>query len=82
MGAGLQRAFGAAAATNLTAEQIKFLRALSSWQGVASPQDLGPQTKQEENSARQRCKRQKLVIYEYGYWKLTDIGREALRCIQ
>lgn len=79
MGAGLQRAFAAVAATNLTAEQIKFLRALASWQGIASPQDLGPQTKQEENSARQRCKRQKLVTFENGYWRMTDLGREVLK---
>lgn len=79
MGAGLQRAFGAAAATDLTLEQVKFMRALASRQGVASPQDLGPQTRQEENSARQRCKRRGLVTYKDGYWRLTDVGREALR---
>lgn len=81
MGAGLQRAFGAAAATNLTAEQVKFLRLLFIWEGVATSRELGPQTKQEENSARQRCKRQGLVTYSGGYWKLTDIGRAALRCV-
>jgi hypothetical protein len=80
MGDGLKRAFGAAAATDLTAEQVKFLRALWSWLGVASSRDLGPQTRQEENSARQRCKRRGLVTYSDGYWRLTDVGREALKC--
>lgn len=81
MGAGLQRVFGMCAATDLTAEQIKFLRALASWQGAASPQDLGPQTRQEENSARQRCKRRGLVTYSNGYWRLSDVGRETLRVL-
>lgn len=76
MGEGLKRA---AAATDLTPEQLAFLRALARWQGVASPRELGPQTSQEENSARQRCRRRGLVTYEGGYWRLTDIGRYALR---
>ena len=63
----------------LTTTQLAFLRKLAQWQGVASPQDIGPQTSQEENSARQRCKRQGLVTYENGYWRLTDQGREYLR---
>jgi len=79
MGNGLKRAFAATAATDLTEPQIKFLRALARWQGVASSQDLGgPQTSQSENSARQRCKRRGLVTYEGGYWRLTDIGRLTL----
>ena len=49
------------------------------WMRVASPQNLGPQTSQQENSAWQWCKRRKLVIYEGGYWRLTDVGRDALR---
>ena len=63
----------------LTDEQMKFLRALARWQGVASPQELAPQTRQEENSARQRCKRQGLVTFVDGYWRLTDAGRKQLR---
>ena len=78
MGEGLKRTFAVARATNLTVAQEKFLRSLARWQGVASPQDLGPQTSQEENSARQRCKRQGLVTYEGGYWRLTNLGRETL----
>lgn len=61
---------------------LKFLRALARWQGVASPQDLGPQTSQDENRARQKCKRRGWVTYDggnVGYWRLTDAGREALR---
>ena len=60
-------------------EQLKFLRALSRWQGVASPQDLAPQMSQEENSARQRCKRRGWATFSGGYWRLTDEGRILLR---
>ncbi len=79
MGDGLKRAFGAVAATAMNPAREKFLRSLHRWQGVASPQDLGPQVAQEENSARQWCKRNGLATYENGYWRLTDIGRETLR---
>jgi hypothetical protein len=79
MGEGLQRAFAAIAATDLTEAQVKFLRDLARWQGIASSRDLGPQTRQEENSARQRCKRRGLVTYDGHYWRMTDLGRETLR---
>lgn len=59
---------------------LKFLRALARWQGIASPQDLGPQTSQDENRARQKCKRRGWVTYD-GYWRMTDAGREALRSL-
>ena len=78
MGAGLQRAFAAAAATRLNEVDWKFLRALRRWQGVASSRDLGPQTSQDENRARQKCKRMGLVTYDGGndgYWRLTEQGR-------
>lgn len=58
---------------------IKFMRALARWQGVATPQEIGPQTSQLENSARQRCKRRGWVTFNGGYWRLTDSGRETLR---
>lgn len=61
-------------------EAIKFLRRLMQWHGVASPQDLGPQTSQAENSARQTCKRRGWVTFERrdGYWRITDAGRALL----
>jgi hypothetical protein len=59
--------------------QIKFLRELSNWSGVASTQDLGPQTSQDENRARQKCKRQGLVEYLDGYWRITSKGRALWR---
>jgi hypothetical protein len=59
--------------------QWDFLRKLVSWQGIASSRDLGPQTRQEENSARQRAKRQGLVTFDGHYWRLTDVGREVTR---
>lgn len=74
MGEGLTRAMGASLATQLKPSQAKFLRDLAAWSGVASARDLGPQTSQEENSARQRCKRLNLVTYEGGYWRMTNIG--------
>ncbi len=79
MGEGLQRAFAATIATQLDEGCLKFLRALARWQHVASPQDLGPQTSQDENRARQKCKRKGLVTYEGGYWRTTDLGRQVLR---
>jgi hypothetical protein len=61
----------------LTADQIKFLCDLVQCGGVASPRNIGPQMSQAQNSARQRCKRNGLVIFEKGYWLLTNKGREA-----
>ena len=58
---------------------IDFLRRLASWQHVASSQDLGPQTSQDQNRARQKCKRRKLVTFEGGYWRTTDLGRQFLK---
>lgn len=81
MGEGLTRVFARIAASNLTGAQAAFLQSLANWDGVATARDLGPQTTQQENSARQRCKRRGLVTYEGGYWRMTDIGREALRQI-
>jgi len=61
--------------------QLKFMRDLARWQHVATARDLGPQTSQEENSARQFCKRQGWVTFEDGYWRSTDKGRAALRAV-
>ena len=61
---------------------LKFLRELLRWSGVASSRDLGPQTSQDENRARQKCKRNGWATYDggnVGYWRLTDLGRDALR---
>ena len=55
-----------------------FLRSLVQWDGIASPENLGPQIDQKENSARQTCKRRGWVSFEGGYWRLTDAGRTAL----
>lgn len=79
MGAGLQRAFAATITTQLDEGCFKFLRELARWQHVASPQNLSPQTSQDENRARQKCKRKGLVTYEGGYWRTTDLGRQVLR---
>jgi hypothetical protein len=79
MGEGLRRAFAATTGSQLDEGCFKFLRSLARWQHVASPQDLGPQTSQDENRARQKCKRKGLVTYEGGYWRTTDLGRQVLR---
>jgi hypothetical protein len=65
--------------TGLTPAQIGFLRDLSLHGGAAAARTLGPQTSQEENSARQRCKRRGLVVYDSVYWRLTELGREAVQ---
>jgi hypothetical protein len=81
MGQELQRAFAAARATRASAptdEQIKFLRALAKWTGVATPQELGPQLSQRDNSVRQACKRKGWVTFDRNYWRLTDAGRKVL----
>ncbi len=58
--------------------QEKFLRSLARWQGVATSQELAPQTDQRENSARQTCRRRGWVTYDGGYWRLTPEGRAQL----
>ena len=63
----------------MTDAQAKFMRALARWQGVASSSDLGPQTTQSENSARQTCKRRGWVTFDGYYWRMTDAGRDILR---
>jgi len=67
---------------NLTRDQAGFLRELVRWGGIASATNLGPQTRQAENSARQTCKRRGYVTYDggnNGYWRITDAGIVALR---
>jgi hypothetical protein len=59
--------------------QREFLRSLRRWQGAASSQELGPQTSQAENSARQTCKRRGWVTYDRHYWRLTYEGSQALK---
>lgn len=55
-----------------------FLKDLLRWTGAATAQELGPQICQQDNSARQACKRKGWVTYERPYWRITDAGREAL----
>lgn len=55
----------------------RFMKELMSWGGVADRHNLGPQTSQSENSARQYCKRKGWVTYEGGYWRITDAGCAA-----
>lgn len=63
----------------MTKAQAEFLRQLLRWEGIATTQDLGPQTKQIENSARQTCRRRGWVLFDRHYWRITDAGREAYR---
>ena len=64
----------------MTEHERTFLRRLLDWDGAASARDLGPQTDQKENSARQSCKRKGWATYDggaVGYWRLTDAGKQA-----
>jgi hypothetical protein len=76
---GLQRAKALSIGSQLDDGCFKFLRVLAHWQHVASPQDLGPQMHQDQNRARQTCKRKGLVTFEGGYWRTTDLGKQVLR---
>jgi hypothetical protein len=57
--------------------QIRFLRELVSYDGVARPSDLMPPTR-TDNSARRKCKREGLAVFENGRWRITDEGRATL----
>lgn len=59
--------------------QINFMANLKRWGGTATSQELGPQTCQADNSARQTCKRRGWVTFDKYYWRLTDAGRDALK---
>ena len=63
----------------LTEAQRKFLHRLVVAGGVAHPREIGPQTSQEMNSARQRCKRRGWVKFALGHWCITDAGRSLLK---
>lgn len=60
-------------------EANKFMQNLMKWGGVADRWNLGPQTSQKENSARQFCKRQGWVTFEGSYWRITAAGRIAFK---
>lgn len=62
----------------IVGERKKFLLELRCWNGVATTRELGPQLCQQQNSARQWCRRKGLVAFEGGCWLLTEAGRAAL----
>lgn len=66
--------------SKLRPEDIRFLRGLVSWDGVATVQNLGAD--QSGGDSRQRCKRWGLVTYDGWYWRITDAGRAALQQVQ
>ncbi len=62
----------------MTPEQFYFLHELICHHaGTATPRDIGPQTTQKQNSARQTCKRRGWVMYECGFWRITKAGNAA-----
>ena len=63
----------------LTEAQRRFMVRLERLGGFASLTELGPQMTQEENSARQRCRRRGWVIFSAGYWRMTPAGRSLLK---
>jgi hypothetical protein len=75
---GMQRAKARSIGSQLDDGDFRFLRELAKWGHCASPQDLGPQMHQDQNRARQKCKRKGLVSFEGGYWRTTDLGRQVL----
>ncbi len=62
----------------MTDEQLKFLRAINRWQGCATPKDLRLPVDGKQDRARQKSRRDGLVTFEGGYWRLTSEGRAAL----
>lgn len=79
MGQGLMKLMAQTTASQLDPGCFDFLRDLARWEWCASPMDLGPQTSQDQNRARQKCKRKGLVTFEGGYWRATILGREVLK---
>jgi hypothetical protein len=63
----------------MKAEAAKFMLKLMEWGGVADRWNLGPQTSQQQNSARQYCKRHGWVVFEGGYWRIMDAGCAAFK---
>lgn len=61
--------------------QERFMRNLVSWRGAATTGELGPQTSQADNAARQTCKRRGWVTFDRYYWRITDSGRDALEAL-
>lgn len=59
--------------------QRHFLHTLAKREGMATPHQLGILADREQDRARQKCRRQGLVEFAGGYWRLTDKGREAIR---
>lgn len=55
-------------------QQMIFLWRLRQWAGVASPQELCLPADRKQDRARQKCRRDGLVTFEGGYWRLTDKG--------
>lgn len=70
---------GGKAKPQATDEQLRFLQGLARWAGAATARELGPQTTQAENSARQTCKRRGWATYDGGYWRLTEAGHAVLQ---
>jgi hypothetical protein len=64
--------------------QCHFLRTLAQWGGIATSRQLGIFVlgifvDREQDRARQKCRRQGLVTFEGGFWRVTEKGREAVR---
>jgi hypothetical protein len=59
--------------------QCHFLRTLAQWGGIATSRQLGIFVDREQDRARQKCRRQGLVTFEGGFWRVTEKGREAIR---
>lgn len=84
MGSGLQRAFAAARATQLSKEEAsemkQFLDTLLQYEGTATSREC-PLASRAQDRVRRKAKRLGWVTYEGGYWRITDAGRAAFRNI-
>lgn len=82
MGAGLQRARAAAQAAQIKPEMVgemrKFLTSIVEHGGAAKSSEC-PLAFWEQDTARKKAKSLGWVIRENGYWKITEVGRAALR---
>jgi hypothetical protein len=65
--------------TDADEAQCRFLRTLAQWGGIATSRQLVIFVDREQDRARQKCRRQGLVTFEGGFWRVTEKGREAIR---
>jgi hypothetical protein len=61
----------------VTAEERIFLNRLIQYGGAAATRVELPPANRGQDKARQAAKRKGWVSFKDGYWRITDLGREA-----